>query len=87
MNQYLKFAVYTMGTRNQCDFMAQLGGMSEDEKTVFTMLHDGRNEVEIQDKLHLSKSAYDLIEERVRKKVLIAVFDCINFRMQYLDKL
>lgn len=87
MNQYLKFAVYTMGTTKQCDFMAQLGGMSEDEKTVFTMLHDGRNEVEIQDKLHLSKSAYDLIEERVRKKVLIAVFDCINFRMQYLDKL
>ena len=82
MNQILKDTVYGKGTQRQIDFMAQLGGMNEEEKKLFQMIHEGKSEVIIQDMLSLSRKSYERVEESVRAKLLIAVFECILYRME-----
>ena len=82
MNQILKDTVYGKGTQRQVDFMAQLGGMNEEEKKLFQMIHEGKSEVVIQDLLSLSRKSYERVEESVRAKLLIAVFECILYRME-----
>lgn len=82
MNQILKDTVYGKGTQRQVDFMAQLGGMNEEEKKLFQMIHEGKSEVVIQDMLSLSRKSYERVEESVRAKLLIAVFECILYRME-----
>lgn len=81
MNQLLKDCVYTKGTKEQIDFMAQLGGMNEEETMVFNYLHQGKSDTYIQDAIGVSRSAYDKIVLSVRTKLAIAIFDCINHRM------
>ena len=79
MNQSLKRFVYRRGSVKQAEFLAELGGMNTDETSVFLMLHDGKDDQYIQDMLCISRSAYELIEESVRAKLLLAVFECINY--------
>lgn len=82
MNQVLKDTIYGKGTQRQVDFMASLGGMNEEEKALFQMIHEGKSEVVIQDMLSLSRKSYERVEESVRAKLLIAVFECILYRME-----
>lgn len=79
MNQVLKRRVYQRGTTKQALFMSELGGMTEEETKMLLLLHEGRDDQYIQDALGISRNAFDLIEESTRAKLLIAVFECINF--------
>ena len=83
MNQCLKDVVYRKGTQKQLNFLAAIGGMNNEEKLVFQLIHDGNTDLYIQEELCLSRKAYERIEESVRAKLLIAIFECIN---QYMDK-
>lgn len=81
MNQVLKDSVYGMGTDKQVDFMANVGGMNEEEHAVFKLLHRKKSDTYIQYELGLSRKSYDRIVESVRAKLLLAVFYCINYAM------
>lgn len=81
MNQTLKETVYGKGTKRQAEFMAELGGMNEEEKEMFFMMHEGKTDQVIMDYMNLSKRSYKRVEESVRAKLLLAIFDCINYRM------
>lgn len=78
MNQILKDAVYTRGTKSKAIYMAKLGGMNDEETEVFMLLHDGKTDLFIQEELGLTRTSYARIEESVRAKLLLAVFDCID---------
>ena len=82
MNQVLKNSVYRKGTQRHINFMADLGGMNQEERDVFQLLHEGYSDLDIQTEKCMSKSAYESVEEQVRSKLLLAVFDCINERMR-----
>lgn len=81
MNQYLKDTVYGKGTAAQVKFMAELGGMNEEETQVLHLIHSGKTDLYIQEEMSLSRKAYERVEESVRAKLLIAVFHCINYTM------
>lgn len=81
MNQILKDSVYGMGTQKQAKFMADIGGMNDEERTVFYMLHEKKSDLTIQEELGLSRKAFERIESSVRAKLLLAVFQCINYHM------
>lgn len=78
MNQAIKYSVYGKGTKSQVEFLANLGGMNEEESQMLMMFHEGRPDDYIQDALGISRKAYDRIEESVRAKLTIAIFTCIN---------
>lgn len=79
MNQFLKRSVYQRGTEKQALFLAELGGMNEEEKQMFLFLHAGKDDQFIQDMMNISRSAAGRIEESLRAKLLLAIFECINF--------
>lgn len=81
MNQILRDNVYNRGTQRHVDFLAELGGMNEEEKQVFQLTHEGKSDTYIQDTIGLSRKGYDRIMEAVRAKLLLAVFECINNSM------
>lgn len=78
MNQCLKDAVYNRGSQKHVDFMAKLGGMTDEEKNVFQLIHEGQTDLFIQEETGLSRTAYRKVEDSVRAKLLLAVFECIN---------
>ena len=82
MNQILKRCVYRMATVQQAKFLARLGNMDEDETEILLALNKGKDDQYIMDQLGVTKNAYDLIERSMRAKILLAVFNCINFRME-----
>lgn len=82
MNQKIKNVVYTKGTKKQAEFMARIGGMNEEEKEVFLMLHEGKTTDCITITMGLSRRSYERIEESIRAKLLLAVFECINKHME-----
>ena len=81
MNQVLKDSVYKKGTIRQVDFMAEVGGMNEEERAIFHLIHEGKTDIYIQQELSLSRKAYARIEESIRAKLLLVVFECINHYM------
>lgn len=81
MNQIIKDTIYGKGTRAQVQFLADMGGMNEEETQILFDLHDGRSDLWIQEERGLSRKAYDRIEESIRAKLLLAVFFCINKAM------
>lgn len=80
MNQILK-EVYGNGTIEQVNFMANIGGMNEEETKLFTLLHYGKCDLFIQEEMGISSKAYKRIEKNVRSKLTIAVMTCINKAM------
>lgn len=82
MNQNLKDCVYGKGNQKQVDFIAEIGGMNKEEKTVFNLLHEGKSDTFIQDELGVSRSAYIKLEDSVRTKLTVAIFHCINIAMK-----
>lgn len=85
MNQILKDTVYGKGTRKQVQFMADIGGMNTEETLMLYLIHDGKTEIYIQEEMGLSRKAYERIEESVRAKLLLAIFECINCHMEHKD--
>lgn len=83
MNQVLKDTIYGKGTQRQVDFMASIGGMNEEEKNLFQLIHEGKSDIFIQESMGLSRKSYDRVEESVRAKLLLAVFECINHHMEH----
>lgn len=81
MNQVLKHEIYGRGNRHQVEFMTALAGMNEEEAEMFAMLHDQKADGYIQDMLGIDKKTFAYIESAVRAKLLVAVFDCINSKM------
>lgn len=87
MNAILKESVYGKGTQRQVDLMAYLGGMNDEETTMFNLLHKGKTETFICGEMHLSShNSYERIESAVRAKLLIAVFACINYAEDHMTK-
>lgn len=78
MNSVLKTTIYGKGNSAQVKFLAELGGMNDEESRMLTLIHKGHSEVYIQQEMCLSRKSYERIEESVRAKLLIAVFHCIN---------
>lgn len=81
MNQYLKDAVYCTGTQSQVDYIKAAGGMTNEEVEVFQRLHEGKPDEVIQSELGMSRKYYERVENQVRRKLLVAVFHCIDVAM------
>ena len=78
MNQVLKDHVYGLGTKDQINYMASLGGLSEEETLFLQLAHAGMTDLYIQQELGLSRKSCDRVESAVRAKLTIAIFRCIN---------
>lgn len=85
MNQILKDTVYNKGTRKQVNFLAEIGGMNDEEKEIFNLIHAGKTDAYIQDSMNLTRRTYERIEESIRAKLLLAIFECINCHMEDND--
>lgn len=85
MNQILKDKVYNRGTKKQALFLAEIGGMNDEEKEIFLMMHEGKTDLFIQEEFALSRRAFDRIEEAISAKLLLAVFECITHYQEYLS--
>ena len=86
MNQILKDAVYGMGTYKQIAFMQKIGGMNEEEKRVLEMLHKRSSDIAIEQELNIDRKSRQRIEESVRAKLLLGVFECINHYMEVYEE-
>ena len=87
MNQNLKGSVYQLGTEEQCEFVGRCAGLTEQEMTILMAWHRGEGDLDIMADVGLSETSYRPIEHRIRMKVAIAIFDCINFKKMYIEKL
>lgn len=81
MNQILKDVIYGKGTPQQLDFMAKIGGMNEEERTLFTLLHERRSDLWIEQEMCIDHKTFLRIEESVRAKLTIAAFHYIDYTM------
>lgn len=81
MNQTIKEVVYKKGSNKQINFIAEIGGMNEEETNVFKLIHEGRSDEYIIDVLGLSRKSYKKVEDSMRTKMVIALFECINCHM------
>lgn len=86
MNQTLKTFVYALGTTEQIEFLAKLGGMTDIEREFFRLSHEQKTDLYIMEELHISRKRYDVIYQSVRLKTAVAVFDCINSKMAEMEQ-
>ena len=82
MNQILKDRVYQYGTQKHVDFLAELGGMNDEETKVFNLIHQGKSDLFIQEELSIGRKCFARIEESIRAKLMLAIFECINTKME-----
>lgn len=82
MNQILKDSVYGLGTQKQIDYMAEIGGMNDEERKFFQLVHERKSDQFIQDELGLSRRSFDRVQSAVKAKLTIAIFSCINKSME-----
>ena len=80
MNQILK-NIYRLGNLEQVGFISELSGMTEEERYLFFKLHEGDTDLNIQTDMNLSRSAYEDMVDAVRIKLIVGVFNCIDYRM------
>ena len=78
MNQSIKEVVYGKGTDKQINFIAMVGGMNSEETQMFHLIHDGRSDAYIIDTMGLSRKSFKKIEDSMRTKLVVALFECIN---------
>ena len=81
MNQALKDRVYGKGTRRQLAYLAEIGGMNEEQLQLLMMLHDGKSDAYIEDTMSITKETRKRIEDAISAKLSIAIFHCIDFTM------
>ena len=87
MNQALKNDVYQLGTDETAEFVAVCAGLNQVEHDIFMAWHRGDGDLDVMADNGLTETSYKPIERRIRTKVAIAVFDCINFKKMYLEKI
>lgn len=85
MNQYLKDIVYGKGTQKQIFFLAKIGGMNEEETKILNLIHNQETDLDIQLEMGMDKKTYARVEESVRAKLLLAIFECINCHMEHKE--
>lgn len=78
MNQTIQRRVYQLGNKDQVAFIADISGMDGEVRTAFEMLHSGCKETQICDALGCSIDAYHNIEDMIKTKLTIGIFECIN---------
>lgn len=81
MNQTIKEIVYKKGNSKQINFIAEIGGMTTEEKEVFKLIHEGRSDEYIIDVLGMTRKSYKKVEDAMRTKMVVALFECINSHM------
>ena len=81
MNQTIKEVVYKKGSAKQIRFIADIGGMDSEERQVFELIHEGRSDEYIIDVLGMSRKSYKKVEDSMRTKMVVALFECINSHM------
>lgn len=86
MNQCLRDRVYNRGTKRQAVFLAERGGMNEEERKIFLLIHEGKSDLFIMDTVGLSRKSFERIEESIQAKLLLAVFECINAHMDEVER-
>lgn len=79
MNQILKDTIYTKGSRKQIEFISELGGMNEEEKTMLNLYHTGHTDLFVMEEMGLDRKSHARVEESMRAKLLLAVFECIHY--------
>lgn len=83
MNQCLQSCVYTMGNRKQCEYIAELGGMNDEEREIYLMLHEGTTADAIQGLRPIDRKAYEKVEDSIRKKFAVGVIACVTYKMEH----
>ena len=86
MNQAIKERVYGLGNKQQLEYMAELAGMLPEEKAAFMLFHEKKNDDIIEDALGLTRSSRELIESSIASKLMLAVFQCINYHMDHYSE-
>lgn len=81
MNQTIKEIVYRKGNLRQINFIAEIGGMDKEESDVFRLIHEGRSDEYIIDVLGMTRKSYKKVEDSMRTKLVVALFECINSHM------
>lgn len=87
MNPVLKNDIYQLGTDEQAEFISRCAGLSKVEHDIFMAWHRGTGDLDVMADNGLTETSYKPIEKRTRTKVAIAVFDCINFKKMYMEKI
>lgn len=86
MNQAIRNRVYGKGNRYHVAFMIELCGFNETEAAMFKLLHDGRSDQFIEDKLGITKPTREALEESIGAKLGIGIFECINRTMDIMSE-
>lgn len=88
MNQAFKNEIYQLGTDEQANFIVRNAGLNEKEREVFWAWRNGEEDIDIAaDYLGGNEKKLKALERKIRTKIAIAVFDCISFRMMYIQKI
>lgn len=88
MNQSFKTDIYQLGTDEQAEFLIHHAGLTELERNIFWAWRNGEEDINIAgDYLDGNEKKLKSVERKVRTKIAIAVFDCIAFRMMYMQKI
>ena len=88
MNQAFKNEIYQLCTNAQAEFICNHAGLTEKEMEIFWAWREGEEDINIAaDYLDGNEKKLKAIERKIRTKISIAVFDCIAFRMMYLEKI
>lgn len=82
MNQCLKRTVYQRGTKKQAEFVAAKSGMNERETQLLLLLHDGKDDDFIEYEMGCGRKTVKLIEESMRAKLLLYIFELINLQRE-----
>lgn len=88
MNQSFKSEIYQLGTDEQASFIIKNAGLNEIEQNVFWAWRNGYEDIDIAGHYFGgNEKKLKAAERKIRMKIAIAVFDCISFRMMYIDKI
>jgi len=86
MNQVLKCDIYGQGTKAHEDFLAFLGGMTDEEKTMLSMFHKQKQDLDVELDMNIDRKTRVRVENSMRRKLLCAVMHCINYTMTHMNK-
>ena len=88
MNQAFKTEIYQLCTDKQAEFIAAHAGLTETEKAVLWAWRKGEEDINIAgDFFEGNEKKLKAVERKIRTKITLAVFDCIAFRMMYMEKI
>lgn len=83
MNQALKERFYSNGTPRHIQYVASVGGMTEEESAVLKLLHEKRDDEFIMDALSMDKKRLAQVEKMVGMKTAYAILHAIDFCIKF----